>query len=286
MRALESLWGPGIVMSGKVKPKTLREVFELYNSFPRGRRIVGYVSTAGWLVFFVAFWLAVYYGTGFITYLVLAFLAFLCTTHSNYAFAQNLTQRKVRRIDYWYLGTAAIGLLLFAAAYSNQRDVVLTKIFVAAHQSGEEPIREQVVSSLANLSDFLCTDGMLRTFPKPCEGLKSFSKEIRPHLSSEQISGLSEKFANEVTSPYTRIFPIEKLKENPRIISPLSIIQVRLDDRAAYMRTAPSQTAVQRDEESEIVFGLGQLVIWPFLLAYALALRITKVTIDVFEWAK
>jgi hypothetical protein len=115
-------------MADKVKPKTLREVFAVYNSFPRGRRIVGYVSTAGWLIFAIALGFAVYFGAGFITYLVLAFLSFLCTTHSNYAFTQNLTQRKVRRIDYWYLGTAAVGLLLFAAAYSNQREIVLTKI--------------------------------------------------------------------------------------------------------------------------------------------------------------
>lgn len=52
------------------------------------------------------------------------------------------------------------------------------------------------------------------------------------------------------------------------------------------MKDAPPQSASQRDERSEVVFGLGQWVIWPFLLAYALALRITKVTVDVFEWAK
>jgi hypothetical protein len=273
-------------MADKAKPKTLREVFAIYNSFPRGRRIVGYASTAGWLIFAVALGFAVYFGTGFITYLVLAFLSFLSTTHSNYAFTQNLTQRKVRRIDYWYLGTAAIGLLLFAAAYSNQREIVLTKIFVAAHQSGEEPIREQVVSSLKDLSTFLCGDVMVRASATPCEGLKRFSEEIKPHLTAEQIKGLREKFSTAVTMPYSRMFPIEKLKANPSLFSPLSVIQVRLDDWAAYMQSAPAQTAAPRDEEAEIVYGLGQLVIWPFLLAYALALRITKVTIDVFEWAK
>jgi hypothetical protein len=170
-------------MSEKVKPKTLREVFALYNSFPRGRRIVGYVATISWFVLIAALCLAVYFKAGFMWYLVLAFLSFLCTTHSNYALAQNLTQRKVRRIDYWYLGTAAVGLLLFAAAYSNQREVVLTKIFVAAHQSGGEPIREQVVSSLTDLSKFLCDDVMVRASATPCEGLKRFSGEIKPHLT-------------------------------------------------------------------------------------------------------
>ena len=211
---------------------------------------------------------------------------FLSTTHSNYAFAQNLTQRRVRTIDYWYLGAAAFGLLLFAAAYSNQRETVLTKVLVVAHQSAEAPIREDVFASLTDLSKFLCDEVILRASPTPCEGLKKFRAEIKPHLSPEEIKGLSEKFTKDVVLPYGRIFPLEKLRADPSLFSPLSIIQVRLNDWAAFMRNAPPQTASQRDEESEIIFALGQLVIWPFLLAYALALRVTKVTIDVFEWAK
>jgi hypothetical protein len=273
-------------MSETVKPKTLQELIELFNSFPRGRRIVGYASTAGFFVFLLALCFAVYFRTGFVTYLILAFLMFLCTSHSNYAFAQNLTQRKVRRIDYWYLGAATFGLLLFAAAYSNQREAVLTKMFVIAHQTAEEPIREKVVASLATLSEFLCSAEIVRSSPKPCEGLKTFSVEIKPHLSAEQIESLKEKFRSEVGLPYGRMFSLEQLRTRPSLFSPLSVVQVRLGDWAEFMKDAPSQSASQRDEQSEVMFGLGQWVIWPFLLAYALALRITKVTVDVFEWAK
>jgi len=53
------------------------------------------------------------------------------------------------------------------------------------------------------------------------------------------------------------------------------------------MRLAPQQsTSSGRDDKTEMLFGLGQFVVWPFFLAFALALRITKVTVDVFEWAK
>src|SRR6267378_3034060 len=100
-------------MPKNVKPKTIRELIDFCNTLPRGRRIVGYVSTAGFFVFFIALLLAGYFKTGFLSYLILAFLMFLSTTHSNYSLAHSLTQRKVRRIDYWYVGTAAIGLLLF-----------------------------------------------------------------------------------------------------------------------------------------------------------------------------
>lgn len=34
-----------------------------------------------------------------------------------------------------------------------------------------------------------------------------------------------------------------------------------------------------------IVVGVWRMVLWPFVLALAFALRITKVTIEVYEWS-
>jgi protein O-GlcNAc transferase len=34
------------------------------------------------------------------------------------------------------------------------------------------------------------------------------------------------------------------------------------------------------------LFGIGQTVLWPFILSLALALRITKVTIEIEKWAR
>jgi hypothetical protein len=172
-------------MSEIAKPKTFREFIDFCNTLPRGRRIVGYVSTIGFLVFLIALIIGIYFKTGFLSYLVLAFLIFISTMHSHYALAQSLTQRKVRMIDYWYVGAAAIGLVLFAAGYSNQRDLVLTKLFVAAHRSGEELLRENVSSSLADVSKFLCSAKMVRASRTPCEGAKRFAAEIKPHLTAD-----------------------------------------------------------------------------------------------------
>jgi hypothetical protein len=268
------------------KPKTFREFIDFCNTLPRGRRIVGYVSTVAFLVFLTALIIAIYFKTGFLSYLVLAFLTFISTMHSNYALAQSLTQRKVRKIDYWYVGAAAVGLLLFSAGYASQRELILTKLFVAAHHSGEEPIREKVVLSLADVSKFLCGAEMVRSSRMPCEGAKRFAAEIKPHLTVDQIKALGDMYDKWVTVPYGRMFSIEQLKSKPELFSPVVVVTIRLDDWAEYMRNAPQQTVSPHDEEAEILFGLGQLVIWPFFLAYALALRITKVTVDVFEWAK
>lgn len=272
-------------MSEITQPKTFRELVEFYKSFPRGRRIVGFTSMAGSLVLLIALGFAIYFKFGFFSYLILAFCLMLCTFHSNYAFNPNLTQRKVRRIDYWYLGAATFGLLFFAAAYSTQREAILTKALIVAHQAASEPTREKVVESVATLTKSLCRPEMVRASQKPCDGIKKFSAEIKPHLSADQIGTLREKFTQEVTLPYGRIFTLEQLNAAPGIFSPLSVVLVRIDDWIETMNDAPSQAALQRDEQSEIIYGLGQWVIWPFLLAFALALRITKVTVDVLEWA-
>ena len=275
-----------LMTDATTQPKTFRELVNYCNSLPRERKIVAYVSTIGFFAFLVALSIAIYFQAGFFVYLVLAFCMFLSSAHSNYSMAVNLTQRKVRRIDYWYLGAATLSMLLFAAAYSNQRNVVITKITLLAHRSAEEPILKKVVSSFAELSKFLCEEPIVRASPRACAGLKKLSAEIKPHLSPEKIMSLSEQFTKDVVLPYGRLFSLEKLEKEPRVFSPLSAVQLRLEDWAEFMRFAPSQAAAESDEQSEIMFGLGQWVIWPFLLAYALALRIAKVTIDIFEWAR
>lgn len=268
----------------KAKPKTFREFIDLCNSLPRGRRIVGYAATIGVFVLLAALAAAIYFKVGFFAYLVLAFCLFLCSAHSNYALNVNLTQRKVRRIDYWYLGAATIGMLGAAASYSHQRDAVITKIFMKAHQAAEEPVREKVLSSVADLNKLLCEGTIAKKSKAPCDGLKRLSAEIKPHMPSEQIRSIKARLDNEVMMPYAMLFPRDLLV--PSLFSPFSIVAIRLKDWAEFMQEAPSEEVSSRDEDVEMIFGLGQWVIWPFFFAYALALRITKVTTDVFEWAK
>ncbi len=103
-------------------------------------------------------------------------------------------------------------------------------------------------------------------------------------MPSEQIRSIKARLDNEVMMPYAMLFPRDLLV--PSLFSPFSIVAIRLKDWAEFMQEAPSEEVSSRDEDVEMIFGLGQWVIWPFFFAYALALRITKVTTDVFEWAK
>jgi hypothetical protein len=37
---------------------------------------------------------------------------------------------------------------------------------------------------------------------------------------------------------------------------------------------------------NQVLFGIGQTLLWPFALAIALALRITRVSVEVKNWAR
>lgn len=273
-------------MPEKVQPKTFWEVLELYNSFPRGRRIVGYVTMAGVFVFMAALWSAVYFGAGFIVYFTFAVLTFLCLTHSNYAFTQNLTQRKVRRIDYWYLGAATIGLFLAAFGYSSQRGTTIVRLNEKIYEAGEPSVIGPVNEGMGSLSKFLCVD--LVRAKEACAGLKKVASEIRPGRSPAEIASILEEFKQRVTLPFARIFPSDVLSKDPNMLLPVVSVEIKIEDWKTYAEQAPQvdESRSKMDDETEIMLEVGQWVIWPFLLAYALALRITKVTIDVFEWVK
>src|SRR5205809_8079742 len=102
----------------------------------------------------------------------------------------------------------------------------------------------------------------------------------------KDIAAFQERFSKEVTLAYGRLFTIEQINTIPNLFSSFSVLQVRMGDWRKYLEEAPKFQPTARDEDTELLFGLGQWFVWPFLFAYALALRITKVTIDVFEWAK
>jgi hypothetical protein len=135
------------------------------------------------------------------------------------------------------------------------------------------------------LNEFLC-DTVAKRAKAPCVAIKRIAPELKSTMPPEDIAAFQERFSKEVTLAYGRLFTIDQLNTNPSIFSSFSTLQVRLEDWRKHLEIAPKFQPTARDEDTELLFGLGQWFVWPFLFAYALALRITKVTIDVFEWAK
>jgi hypothetical protein len=273
------------MLMSKAKPKTSEEIKEFWRSLPRGRRIVAMVGGFGWVTCAAAMGLAYKLDAGFEAFLGLAFLLFLCLFHGKYALEKDLTQRRVRKIDYWYLGAATIGLFLATFSYSTQRSETIVRLSQTMYEAGEQPLLAAVREQIVGLTKFVCVD--LKTAKDACVGIKRIAAKIRPGLSAKQIAAISDEYLQKVTVPYALSLPPELAKDQNRLL-PVVLPAVEMDRWREYAELAPNarSSPSESDEESEVVFDFGERVIWPFLLAFALALRITKVTIDVFEWAK
>jgi hypothetical protein len=267
------------------KPNASAEIKALWNSLPRSRRIVAIVCSLGWVACIAAMVFAYKLGADFPVALALVFLFFLFLDHSKYALEVTLTQRRVREIDYWYLGAATIGLFLAVLAYSTQRNEAVFRFSHKLYDTGEQSRIAAVKEDVSSLTKFLCVD--MKTAKEACAALKHVVAEIRPGLSAAQIAAIHDELLQKVGVAYAKVLPADVYKDKNSML-PIVVAAVKLDEWRDFALLAPeiASKSPKADEETEIFFSFGQWVIWPFLLVFALALRITKVTIDVFEWAK
>jgi hypothetical protein len=258
-----------------------------------GRRIAGIVSLIGMVSSFGALIIAVRYQTGFISYLSLEFLFFLFLFHAGYAYAQRLTQRQVRKIDYWYLGAAAIGMFLFALNYTDQREAYLGKANVFAFRVQEAKLIQEANVELDKYVAISCGDVVVRASKTQCGIAKGFADKLKPGLTTPELLEVEQSFRQQliksysaVKQEYKRSYPEDSDPAEP-YFGQAAWFQVRLENLKNAVAAAPNTArAKTMNEEVEVLIGLGQTIVWPFLLAFALALRLSKVTVDVFGWAE
>jgi hypothetical protein len=78
--------------------------------------------------FTALFYRSFYFGFEYTSQLVIWFFLWLSFFHAVFAFNFGLTATGIRKIDYWYLGVAAIGVLFFAISYADQRTEYLGQL--------------------------------------------------------------------------------------------------------------------------------------------------------------
>lgn len=273
-------------MSETDRSETFREAIKRYNALPLGRRFAGYVGAFGAVVCLVGIFVAYQKGAGFIVFLGLTFFLCLFGEHSRYAFAENLSQIKVRTIDYWYLSAATIGLFLASVGYSTQRDATIARVTDKFYEFAEPKAVADVQTEMGKFSNFLCVQ-LAPKANEACAGLKKLIPEVRMGRSPAEIASILKEFWRNVEAPYSELFSADQLSKI-EVFQPVIDIQTKIENwqKLAELATNMAKGQSKVDEATRILLEIGEWIIWPFLLAYALALRITKVTIDVFEWAK
>jgi hypothetical protein len=258
-----------------------------------GRRLVGIISLIGAAASLGGLILAAKFELGYISYLILEFLFFQFIFHAGYAYAQKLTQRQVRKIDYWYLGAAAIGMILFALNYTEQREAYLGKANVIAFKAQEAKLVQEAKAELAIYNMVSCGDVVARASKGQCKIADGYTDKLKPGMTATELSEMEASFRQQLVKTYSAIrqeykktYPNESNADDAYFMQ-AARFQVRLEELRQTVAATPTSTKPKIvDEEMQVLLGLGQTLVWPLLLAFALALRLAKVTVDVFGWAE
>ena len=176
-----------------------------------------------------------------------------------------LTENAVRLIDYFYLGAAAISLFFYAHQVHEQRWDYLVKASLPPFEISE------LMVSLDRFVEAACSAGSTN---KEC----SAGKEVVAKLDGRKLGVVDYLLMRE------RLDDLKSERFGPlveRIRSLLWLASTRL-----FREEKAAPKSPRLPDGGDAVLSLGQTVLWPFVLALALALRLTKVTIEIFGWSK
>lgn len=216
--------------------------------------------------------------------LTACFALFLFSFHWMFGAKRNLTVTQARMIDYAYLGIAAIGIFIYAM---NQEDKRYEYQQLEVQDVGRNGLSKSLVvleSSLVDLQGAACAPDAVQAMPQHCERVKqlmvafaaqkpseenqAFIRIVKDYLSSVPSRATSDEYSLQL---YRRI---ESANENLKH----RVLSVEID----IMYIKVQEPLPPPDIREKTIYGLFT---WPFVLAFAFALRITKTTIEVFDWA-
>lgn len=251
------------------------------------------------------------YGSAFGTRLFFWFVFWLAAFHwivGRRVFSQN----QLRMIDYPYLSMAAIGLFLLAADEQTDRDEYTREYREITSPSTLSGLRRYVDGS----SQLFCSDTNSNSYvPEFCRwaaDLRVFlSQDIKVNQLRAKLSESKELLDHADWGGWWEwleqsLLAISLVPSKPgevKIVPPnVDIEIVRLQARRAARAEAltivnsmeriieagdtPPAVSTMAPPRHGLPYGVGKTIIWPFVLAVAVALRITRVTAEVSGWAK
>ncbi len=260
---------------------------------PRWASVAGYAAILSFLFLLVAILVFQY-----IWQLIAFFMAFLCFFHWVYFRSEAITQAQVRLIDYPYLLAAGVGILLLANQGARDRaayDRALDEIAATTRPQQLKGIVERSISQL-------CAPAPDRKrYDEYCTWARDIAAFLgAPYTQAQLIHKIRESEALFRASWWRIKFELWALLPEPpsgeglqergdgtvlaqadarTIIDFLNAIRERQETRISAL---PPQAEGQTDL-NEVFY---RFILWPFVFAFALALRLTKVTADVTDWAK
>jgi hypothetical protein len=211
--------------------------------------------------------------------LIFSFFAWLFLFHAVFGFANLVTAAQARAIDYVYLGVAAAGVFVLALNYEGKRADVTYSEKTELLTSAFDKASTDTFILMSRLDTATCgVGGAPKQFPAMCELVEMTDERA---INRDQMQ---DKTKITVEEFLTRLPPFPTGQEEAfarveRAISSLTDARAKMLEAAEVLGEHKGQ-AKTRDvrEESHGVF------LWPFILAFAFALRLTRTTIEVFDW--
>ncbi len=216
--------------------------------------------------------------------LAACFVLFLFAFHWMFGAKRNLTATQARMIDYAYLGIAATGIFIYAM---NQEDKRYEYRQLEVQDEGRNGLLKSLVvleNSLIDLQGAACAPAAVQVMPQHCERVKqlmvafaaqkpseenqAFIRIVKDYLSSVPSHATSDEYSLQL---YRRIESANEYLKHRSLSVEIAILHIKVQEPLP-----------PPDIRETTIYGLFT---WPFILAFAFALRITKVTIEVLDWA-
>lgn len=211
-----------------------------------------------------------------------AFWFFAC--HWAAASYTRLTLAQSRSIDYVYLGVATIGVFVLAMNYEEDRYEYRQNQYVAEAKVQLQKTKQDLDTALLKHQQALCQLNIVTSMPEYCTQAKKLVQDYRAEdrtkdtadgsraINQYMLDVHASKDADETKNQLYRI--VENELQNLRGAH----LRVSFD-----LRYIEFQTPMPRESETHSAW---QIFTWPFILAFALALRLTRTTIEVLNWAQ
>jgi hypothetical protein len=220
----------------------------------------------------------------FIVTLVAWFASCLFICHWIAASYAKLTLAQSRSIDYVYLGIATLGVFVLATNYEVDRYEYRQNRYVEEERIRLKQSRVELDTALVEHQQTLCHVDIVAAMSEQCEQAKKLIQDYNAEdrakddgdgsraINLYMIGARAQKEADDTKKPLYRIV------ENSVLTLRLAHLHVVND-----LLSIELQTPLPRKGESHPAW---QIFTWPFILAFALALRLTRTTIEVFNWAQ
>ena len=219
--------------------------------------------------------------------LAVCFLLFLFAFHWFFGSKRNLTATQTRLIDYAYLVIAALGIFVFAL---NQDERRYTFRQIEIQDEGRRILEKSIIimeNSLTDLEGAACSPAAVQVMPQHCERVKQLKVEFgtkRPSEANRDFIRIVEDYLSTVPSPpASDEFSRQIYRRIEAATDNLKYKTKRVEIDILLIKSQEPLPPPEIGEPGSRIYGLFT---WPFILVFAFALRITKTTIEVLDWAK